>query len=326
MISPAKSYCHRGGETPLLGETIPEHFAHIVKQFPAQEAVVSMHQQRRMSYAEMARSIDELAYALQRSEVQGIFTIPSFRSSDYVAMLTELLPELKHSGPTELNSKALPFLQKVVIYDPEKVTETERPHSGFMLWQEVLQAGEDIEEGALDQITDDLGSMDEEIFSNGIRNSHLMAIAPSLFANNISSGIEPVFDFQYQRRVRGADGTYSAHMVSDYAWRLWQKQTDNEKLPDYFVEALLLSPEDHLAMQAALQPYVDSAISKTINIPADYDFAAFKSLYYLAYQLGLKGCTTFRPNEITGAILSVEGDESGMEPQTQCCSLERESS
>jgi len=203
----AKSYCHRGGETPLLGETIPEHFAHIVQQFPAQEAVVSMHQQRRMTYAKMARSIDELArgllgsgfgkgdrigvrstnniewlllqmatarigavlvninpayrtrelaYALQRSEVQGIFTIPSFRSNDYVAMLTELLPELKHSGPTELNSKAFPLLRKVVIYDPAKTVETERPHGGFMLWQEVLQAGEDIEEAALDQITDSL--------------------------------------------------------------------------------------------------------------------------------------------------------------------------
>ena len=159
MTASAKSYCHRGGETPLLGETIPEHFAHIVNQFPAQEAVVSMHQQRRMTYREMAKGIDELArgllgigftkgdrigvwstnniewlllqmatarigavlvninpayrprelaYALQRSEVQGIFTIPSFRSSDYIAMLIELLPELKHSEPTQLNSKAYP--------------------------------------------------------------------------------------------------------------------------------------------------------------------------------------------------------------------------
>ncbi|MEN8130427.1 MAG: AMP-binding protein [Pseudomonadota bacterium] len=207
MIPSAKSYCHRGGETPLLGETIPEHFAHIAEQFPEQEAVVSMHQQRRMSYREMVRGVDklarglldigfgkgarigvwstnniewlllqmatarigtilvninpayrprELAYALQRSEVQGIFTIPSFRSSDYIAMLIELLPELKHSGPTKLNSKMFPFLQRVVIYDPAKNTETERPHRGFMLWQEVLQAGEDIEEGALDQITDSL--------------------------------------------------------------------------------------------------------------------------------------------------------------------------
>ena len=170
----------------------------------------------------------------------------------------------------------------------------------------------------------------EQIYSNGIRNSHLTAIAPtgtiSLFANNISSGIEPAFDFQYQRRIRGADGTYQAHMISDYAWRLWQQQAGNEKLPDYFVKARSLAPEDHLAMQAALQPYVDGAISKTINVPEDHDFTAFKSLYDHAYQLQLKGCTTFRPNEITGAILSGKEDEPAMEPQTQCCSLDRESS
>lgn len=169
----------------------------------------------------------------------------------------------------------------------------------------------------------------QEIFEHGIRNSHLTAIAPagtiSLFANNISSGIEPVFAFQAQRRIRGADGEYSVHAASDYAWRLWRQIHPNEALPKYFVNAHLLTPQQHLAMQAALQPFVDSAISKTINVPADYDFEAFKDLYQEAYRLGLKGCTSFRPNEVTGSILAAQDGQTVTEFETGCCSLERES-
>ena len=169
----------------------------------------------------------------------------------------------------------------------------------------------------------------QAIYENGIRNSHLTAIAPtgtiSLFANNVSSGIEPVFDFQYRRRVRDADGEFREHTISDYAWRLWQQQMDGEHLPDYFTSALSLSPQAHLAMQAAVQPHVDSAISKTINIPAEYNFDAFKDLYLDAYRQGLKGCTTFRPNEVTGAVLSSQQEQLAIAPDAGCCGLERES-
>ena len=158
---------------------------------------------------------------------------------------------------------------------------------------------------------------------------HLTAIAPagtiSLFANNISSGIEPVFAFETQRRVRGADGEYKLHAASDYAWRLWRQSHPGEALPEYFVTATSLTPRQHLEMQAALQPYVDSAISKTINVPADYDFDAFKDIYRQAYRLGLKGCTSFRPNEVTGSILSASDAQSMAEMETGCCNLERES-
>ena len=167
------------------------------------------------------------------------------------------------------------------------------------------------------------------ILDHGIRNSHLTAIAPagtiSLFANNVSSGIEPVFALQSQRRVRGADGEYHLHAASDYAWRLWQQSHPEEALPGYFVTAPALKPSQHLEMQSALQPYVDSAISKTINVPADYDFDAFKDIYQQAYRLGLKGCTSFRPNEVTGSILTAGDAQSMTEMETGCCNLERES-
>ncbi len=114
-------------------------------------------------------------------------------------------------------------------------------------------------------------------------------------------------------------------MTSDYAWRLWQHQGGSDKLPEYFVNALDLAPQDHLAMQAALQPHVDSAISKTINVPRDYEFAAFENLYLEAYRLGLKGCTTFRPNKVTGAVLSGQEGQLEFTPDMGCCGLERES-
>jgi len=160
----------------------------------------------------------------------------------------------------------------------------------------------------------------------GIRNSHLTAIAPtgtiSLLANNVSSGMEPVFDSDFTRRVLELDGSYSEYEVVDYAVALWRQQNAKEAdLPPHFVDAHDLAPVVHLNMQAAIQPYVDQAISKTINVPADYDFAAFRDLYRLAYDRGLKGCTTFRPNPVTGEILrGMEGDEAG----PHCCGVERE--
>jgi len=161
----------------------------------------------------------------------------------------------------------------------------------------------------------------DAIATHGIRNSHLLAIAPagtiSLLANNLSSGIEPVFSAEAERRVLEADGRYRSHRVVDYACQLWRGQGDG--LPPAFVEARQIDPLAHLQMQAALQPLVDNAISKTINVAADIPFERFEALYRQAHALGLKGCTVFRPNPVTGAILSEPAGE-----RVQCCGIERE--
>jgi ribonucleoside-diphosphate reductase alpha chain len=149
------------------------------------------------------------------------------------------------------------------------------------------------------------------IAAHGIRNSLLTSIAPtgtiSLFADNVSSGIEPVFAFSYTRKVVQPDGARREQQVSDYAVRLFRERFGADTaLPDYFVTAQTLSPSDHLAVQAAAQPFIDSAISKTINVPAGISFADFEQVYAQAYESGCKGCTTYRPNEVTGSVLSVE--------------------
>ncbi len=203
MFKPAASYFHRGGATPLLGQTIPEYFLSIVEQFPEREAVVSLSQQRRLSYGEFSAAVDELArgllglgfkrgdrigvwstnniewllvqmatarigailvninpayrprelaYALQRSEVQGLFVIPRFRSSDYLAMLQALVPELQKNN-SEISSKALPNLHRIVLYDPADALHTEIPAPGFTSWQEVIHAAETISQQELDEQT-----------------------------------------------------------------------------------------------------------------------------------------------------------------------------
>jgi ribonucleoside-diphosphate reductase alpha chain len=144
----------------------------------------------------------------------------------------------------------------------------------------------------------------------GIRNALLTSIAPtgtiSLMADNVSSGLEPVFGFQYTRNVLMADGTRKQEEVSDYAYRLFRRlHGDDIGLPDYFVDAQTLTPHDHVVMQAVVQKYIDSSISKTINVPADIDFESFRQVYLEAYKFGCKGCTTYRPNDITGAVLEV---------------------
>jgi ribonucleoside-diphosphate reductase alpha chain len=149
------------------------------------------------------------------------------------------------------------------------------------------------------------------IAAHGIRNALLTSIAPtgtiSLFADNVSSGIEPVFAFSYNRKILQPDGATRAELVSDYAVRLFQQKFGADTaLPDYFVTAQTLIPSDHLAVQAAAQPYIDSAISKTINVPASISFEDFSHVYLEAYESGCKGCTTYRPNDVTGSVLSVE--------------------
>ena len=148
------------------------------------------------------------------------------------------------------------------------------------------------------------------IARDGIRNALLTSIAPtgtiSIFADNVSSGLEPVFGFRYTRHVLMPDGSRREEEVSDYAYRLFRRlKGEQAPLPEYFVDAQSLSPEDHLVMQATVQKHVDSSISKTINCPDDMPFEQFKDIYARAYALGCKGCTTYRPNEVTGAVLSV---------------------
>jgi fatty-acyl-CoA synthase len=213
MPATQNSYFHRGGDTPLLGTTIAEHFADVVEQFPHSEAVVSIPQARRLTYAEFAEAVDplargllamgfntgdrigiwatnnvewlllqiatarigavlvninpayrprELAYALQRSEVNALFIIPRFRNSDYVAMLVELLPELQRAAAGELSSADFPELRRVVIYDPAGAADTHRPHPGFTTWAELLKAGESVPVDELQTVADSL-DMDDPI-------------------------------------------------------------------------------------------------------------------------------------------------------------------
>ncbi|KTG17529.1 MULTISPECIES: adenosylcobalamin-dependent ribonucleoside-diphosphate reductase [unclassified Guyparkeria] len=167
------------------------------------------------------------------------------------------------------------------------------------------------------------GDIRAGIARDGIRNSHLTAIAPtgtiSLLAGNVSSGVEPVFRRELCRPVLTTEGQRESFRMQDAAWRRWQADHGEESLPPAFVEAEELPPEAHLAMQAALQPHVDSAISKTINVPESMPFASFEAIYQRAFELGLKGCTTYRPNPVTGAVLQ------GVDTATPCCGIDRES-
>jgi ribonucleoside-diphosphate reductase alpha chain len=152
----------------------------------------------------------------------------------------------------------------------------------------------------------------DAIARQGIRNALLTSIAPtgtiSLLADNVSSGVEPVFSPSYQRRILLPDGTTEMQEVSDPAFRLYRETHGREgEWPDYFVTAQQLTPMDHLRIQAAAQEFTDSSISKTINCPETISFDDFRSIYLDAYEMGCKGCTTYRPNPVTGAILSVEG-------------------
>ena len=160
--------------------------------------------------------------------------------------------------------------------------------------------------GAMEKMDSDVR---DAIRKDGIRNALLTSIAPtgtiSLYAGNVSSGIEPVFAYAYTRKVLQKDGSRSEEEVVDYAVQMWRDKFGDAELPDYFVNAQTLAPADHVKMQAAAQNWIDSSISKTINCPEDISFDAFKDVYLQAYELGCKGCTTYRPNAVTGSVLSV---------------------
>jgi len=160
-------------------------------------------------------------------------------------------------------------------------------------------------------------AMDEDvraaIRTHGIRNALLTSIAPtgtiSLYAGNVSSGIEPIFATSYTRKVLQKDGSKTEEEVVDYAVAKWRELKGDAPLPDHMVTAQTLAPADHVRMQASAQKWIDSSISKTINCPEDISFEAFKDVYMMAWDEGCKGCTTYRPNAVTGSVLSVAEEE-----------------
>ncbi|MFT5065446.1 MAG: ribonucleoside-diphosphate reductase alpha chain [Yoonia sp.] len=164
--------------------------------------------------------------------------------------------------------------------------------------------------GAMQDMDEDVR---DAIRTHGIRNALLTSIAPtgtiSLYAGNVSSGIEPVFAYAYTRKVLQKDGTRTEEEVIDYAVQMWRDLKGDAPLPDYFVNAQTLAPLDHVRMQAAAQKWIDSSISKTINCPEDISFDAFKEVYMAAWDQGCKGCTTYRPNDVTGSVLSVSDEK-----------------
>ena len=166
--------------------------------------------------------------------------------------------------------------------------------------------------------TEGISRLDEDvrdaIAAKGVRNALVTSVAPtgtiSLLADNVSSGLEPVFSFSYNRRVLMPDGSRREEEVSDYAYRLYRRLFgENRPLTEAFVDAQALTPADHLVMQAAVQEFIDSSISKTINCPENISFEDFKDIYIQAYDLGCKGCTTYRPNDVTGAVLETKSTE-----------------
>ena len=180
----------------------------------------------------------------------------------------------------------------------------------------LFEAGPYLASGAMQGMDEDVRA---EIATHGIRNALLTSIAPtgtiSLYAGNVSSGIEPVFAYAYTRKVLQKDGSRSEEEVVDYAVQMWRDKFGDADLPDYFVNAQTLAPKDHVKMQAAAQKWVDSSISKTINCPEDISFEAFKEVYSAAYESGCKGCTTYRPNAVTGSVLCVS-ESSETTPET----------
>jgi ribonucleoside-diphosphate reductase alpha chain len=160
-----------------------------------------------------------------------------------------------------------------------------------------------------------------KIRAQGLRNSHLLSIAPTgtislAFAGNASGGIEPTFSWTYIRKKRMPDGSKQEYVVEDYAYRMYRRMGgDTDHLPPAFVHALEMSAMDHMRMIAAVQPYIDAAVSKTVNVPEDYPFEQFRELYFAAWKDGLKGITTYRPNNVIGSVLEVRKDATAAAPQ-----------
>jgi ribonucleoside-diphosphate reductase alpha chain len=163
----------------------------------------------------------------------------------------------------------------------------------------------------------------DKIRQHGLRNSHLLSIAPTgtislAFADNASNGIEPAFSWFYTRKKRMQDGSTKDYQVEDHAWRVYKKMGgDMDKLPTAFVTALEISAIDHMKMVAAVAPFIDTSISKTVNVPADYPYEDFKDLYTEAWKAGLKGLATYRPNSVLGSVLSVTPESTPAKKEEQ---------
>ena len=219
-------------------------------------------------------------------------------------------------------------------YDTEEACTTAAGIADFMRNRAYLASVElAVERGAFPMFNADLylsggnfasrlpAEVKDKIRKHGVRNSHLLSIAPTgtislAFADNASNGIEPPFSYTYTRRKRMGDGTFKEYAVEDYAWRLYRHGGGNvDKLPPYFVTALEISAQAHKNMVAAVAPYVDTSISKTVNVPAEYPYADFEDLYMTAWKAGLKGLATYRPNNVLGAVLSVTPTTEQKQPQ-----------
>ncbi|HEY1632500.1 MAG TPA: adenosylcobalamin-dependent ribonucleoside-diphosphate reductase [Rhizomicrobium sp.] len=255
-----------------------------VSRFPLEEQRAEAFAKRRIGLG-----VTGLADAL-------IFCRTRYGSAESVALIGRWLMVLSHSAyaaSVELAKEKGPF----PLFDREEYLA--RPF--------IQRLPQDIRDG---------------IAEHGIRNGLLTSIAPtgtiSLFAGNVSSGVEPVFAYSYARKVLQPDGTRTEETVSDYAVRAFRARFGEEAaLPDYFVNAQTLAPEDHLAVQAAAQKHIDSSISKTINVPRDIAFEAFAHVYLEAYEAGCKGCTTYRPNDVTGAVLEAPASSTRIETVTR---------
>jgi ribonucleoside-diphosphate reductase alpha chain len=183
-----------------------------------------------------------------------------------------------------------------------------------------LEASRYLQSGFAQRLPDDIR---DAVAAQGLRNSHLLSIAPTgtialAFADNASNGIEPAFSWNYMRRKVMPDGSTREYRVEDQAYRVFRERGgDTSRLPDGFVSALDMTAEQHLRMLVAVQPFIDSSISKTVNVPEDCPHEAFKDLYIKAWKAGLKGLATYRPNDITGAVLSVETPVAAVQTPTQ---------
>jgi len=201
-------------------------------------------------------------------------------------------------GSAESIELARDIMKKIMEVTWQTSIELAKEKGSFLFYDKKYLQGEFVK--TLDV------SIQQQIAIHGIRNSHHNTIAPtgttSLLANNVSNGIEPIFKANYQRHVRSLTNETLTFSVDDYAYQLWREK-NKTNLPDAWIDTDSLSPQAHLQVQAAMQPYIDNAISKTINIPKDFPFAALEEIYSKAYQAGLKGCTIFRPNLITGSVL-----------------------
>jgi ribonucleoside-diphosphate reductase alpha chain len=183
-----------------------------------------------------------------------------------------------------------------------------------------LDARRYLESGFAKRLPEDIRTA---IGERGIRNSHLLSIAPTgtislAFADNASNGIEPAFSWTYNRKKRMPDNSFMEYRVEDHAYRLYRERGgDTAQLPPYFVSAMEMSADDHLQMLVRVQPFIDSSISKTVNVPKDYPFAEFRELYTKAWKTGLKGLATYRPNDVTGSVLSLETRSPSSTPATE---------